>query len=70
MKKKTIASQSEGNILGSKETFNKPVFFSGLLHLLLHLHFNPIILLHPNVDGTFMYNWTKHKLDLRSLQYP
>ena len=44
----------------------RKLFFSGLLRLLLHLHFNPIILLHPNVNGTFIYTWTKYKLELKS----
>ena len=30
------------NVLGSQDTFIKSVF-SGLPHLLLHLHFNPVI---------------------------
>ena len=27
----------------------------------------PIIKFHPNVDSTFVYTWTKYKLDWRSL---
>ena len=50
--------------------FYKTCLFSRLLCLLLLLHFNPIILFHPNVIGTFIYNWTKYKLDWGSLRYP
>ena len=41
MKKKS--SQFREYLFGSQEPFIKPVFFSGLFSLLLHLHFNHII---------------------------
>ena len=56
---KKNSSQFREKLFGSQEIFIKP-FFLGLLHLLLNLYFNRIIVLHPNVDGTFLYTWTKY----------
>ena len=39
------------------------------LILLIHLHFNPVIKLHPDEGAKFISTSTKYQLDLRTMRY-
>ena len=61
--------QCKENQFGSPETFIKLPFLGKLLSR-IHLHFNPVSLLHPDEDGTFISDSTKYELNWRSLHEP
>ena len=48
--------------------FYKMCLFLGKMLLLIHSHFTPVILLHPDEDNKFFLASTKYELDPRNVR--